>query len=70
VAVAMNRLSSQARLAVAVHRFDGYALHEIAERLGSSIPLQHMIEHSSEDWRAIMELWQSAGVRLDLEIDT
>ena len=43
IAVALAELSPEARLAVEMHRFGGYTLSEIAERLSVSVPTAHRL---------------------------
>ena len=43
IAAALTALSPEARLAVEMHRFGGYPLGEIAERLNTSVPTAHRL---------------------------
>ncbi|WP_422367406.1 RNA polymerase sigma factor [Pelagibius sp.] len=43
IAAALAELSPEARLAVEMHRFDGYTLSEIAARLNTSVPTAHRL---------------------------
>ena len=43
IAEALSELAPEARLAVEMHRFGGYTLSEIAERLNTSVPTAHRL---------------------------